>query len=119
MNNRCSVCNHSQTHDINLALLAGTTLDTLKQQFGLSRSALHRHKPQMIFISAGFDAHRDDPLGGLSLVEDDYAWITKQVMAVADEHAQGRIVSSLEGGYDLHALARSASAHIRTLAGLD
>jgi len=81
--------------------------------------ALHAHKPEMIFISAGFDAHRDDPLGEMELVEDDYAWITQQVMNVANEHAQGRIVSFLEGGYNLQALAKSAAAHIKTLAQLD
>jgi len=78
--------------------------------------ALHKHQPQMIFISAGFDAHTDDPLGGLKLVEDDYIWITQQIMDVADQYAQGRIVSCLEGGYNLNALARSAAAHIQTLA---
>ncbi len=78
--------------------------------------ALHKHQPQMIFISAGFDAHKDDPLGDLNLVEDDYIWITQQIMEVADQYAQGRIVSCLEGGYNLDALARSATAHIQTLA---
>ena len=81
--------------------------------------ALDAYKPQMIFISAGFDAHREDDLGQLGLVEADYAWITQRVMAVADQHAQGRIVSCLEGGYNLSALARSVAAHLRVLAGLD
>ncbi|MEA5097835.1 MAG: histone deacetylase family protein [Burkholderiaceae bacterium] len=81
--------------------------------------ALHAHRPQLIYISAGFDAHRDDPIGGLGLVEDDYVWITQQVMAIANQYAQGRIVSSLEGGYNLTALANSAVAHIKTLAGLE
>jgi len=81
--------------------------------------ALHRHRPEMIFISAGFDAHRDDPLGSLRLTEEDYAWITRQLMDVAREHAGGRIVSFLEGGYNLDALAASAVAHIRALAGLE
>jgi acetoin utilization deacetylase AcuC-like enzyme len=75
-------------------------------------------RPQMLFISAGFDAHRDDDLGQLGLVEADYAWITHQLMAVADRHAQGRIVSCLEGGYNLGALARSVAAHLRVLAGV-
>lgn len=74
--------------------------------------------PQMIFISAGFDAHRDDELGQLGLVESDYAWITERIKAVADKHAQGRIVSCLEGGYNLPALARSVAAHVRVLAGV-
>lgn len=75
--------------------------------------------PQMLFISAGFDAHREDPLGQLGLVEADYAWITRRLMDVADRHAQGRIVSCLEGGYHLGALARSVAAHLGALAGGD
>ena len=70
----------------------------------------------MIFISAGFDAHREDDLGQLGLVEADYAWITRQVKAVARRHGKGRIVSCLEGGYNLSALARSVEAHLRVLA---
>jgi acetoin utilization deacetylase AcuC-like enzyme len=80
---------------------------------------LEAFKPQMLFISAGFDAHREDELGQLGLVEDDYAWITRQLVAVAERHAQGRIVSCLEGGYHLGALARSVAAHLRVLGGLD
>jgi len=79
---------------------------------------LEEFRPQMIFISAGFDAHREDDLGQLGLVEDDYAWITRQLVAVAARHAQGRIVSCLEGGYNLGALARSVATHLRVLAGL-
>lgn len=79
---------------------------------------LENFKPEMIFISAGFDAHRDDELGQLGLVEADYAWITRRIMDVAQRHAQGRIVSALEGGYHLEALARSVEAHIRVLADL-
>ena len=78
--------------------------------------ALERFKPQMIFISAGFDAHRDDDLGQLGLVEADYEWMTLQLKAVAARHAQGRIVSVLEGGYNLHALSRSVAVHVRALA---
>ncbi len=80
--------------------------------------ALHRFEPQMIFISAGFDAHREDDLGQMGLVEADYEWITRQLVAVADRHAQGRIVSCLEGGYHLGALARSVAVHLRVLAGV-
>lgn len=79
---------------------------------------LEAFRPEMIFISAGFDAHRDDELGQMGLVEADYAWITQQLKAVAARHAKGRIVSSLEGGYNLKALARSVEAHIRVLADL-
>jgi acetoin utilization deacetylase AcuC-like enzyme len=80
---------------------------------------LEAFRPQMIFVSAGFDAHREDDLGQLGLVEDDYAWITRQLVAVAERHAGGRIVSCLEGGYHLGALARSVAAHLRVLGGLD
>lgn len=80
--------------------------------------ALERFKPQMIFVSAGFDAHRDDDLAQLGLVEADYEWITLRIMDVAKRHAKGRIVSCLEGGYDLGALARSVGIHLRTLAGI-
>lgn len=81
--------------------------------------ALHAFRPEMIFVSAGFDAHRDDDMGQMNLVEDDYAWLTGQIMAVALEHAKGRIVSCLEGGYNLAALGRSVVAHLRVLAQLD
>jgi acetoin utilization deacetylase AcuC-like enzyme len=81
--------------------------------------ALHAHKPEMLFVSAGFDAHREDDLGQMGLVEDDYAWITRQVMQIAEQYAQGRIVSCLEGGYNLSALGRSVAAHLKVLAGLE
>ncbi len=77
--------------------------------------ALEEFKPQMILISAGFDAHREDLLGGMALVEDDYAWLTRELMALAARHSQKRVVSMLEGGYNLSALGRSAVAHVRTL----
>jgi acetoin utilization deacetylase AcuC-like enzyme len=70
----------------------------------------------MIFISAGFDAHKDDLLGGMALIEADYAWMTHELKQVATRHAEGRIVSMLEGGYNLSALGRSAVAHVRALA---
>lgn len=79
---------------------------------------LHEFKPQMLFVSAGFDAHREDDLGNMGLVEDDFAWITEQVRAVANRHAHGRIVSCLEGGYNLSALGRSVVAHLRALADI-
>lgn len=78
--------------------------------------ALESFKPQMIFVSAGFDAHVHDPLAQLALVENDYVWVTQFIKAIAHQYARGRIVSSLEGGYQLSALANSATAHIRTLA---
>ncbi len=79
---------------------------------------LDAHRPQMVVVSAGFDAHREDDMAQLGLVESDYAWITERIMDVANRHSQGRIVSCLEGGYELHALARSVEAHLRVLAGL-
>ncbi len=80
--------------------------------------ALQSFKPQMLLISAGFDAHRDDLLGGLALVEQDYDLMTRELMDVADEHADRRIVSMLEGGYNFDALGRSVVAHVRALASL-
>ncbi len=80
--------------------------------------ALDEFRPQMIFVSAGFDAHREDDLGQLGMVEADYEWITRRLVEVARRHAQGRIVSCLEGGYNLGALARSVAAHLRVLAGM-
>ena len=79
---------------------------------------LDAFKPEMVFISAGFDAHREDDMGQMGLVEADYAWITTRIREVAMRHAQGRIVSCLEGGYNLSALARSVEAHLRALADL-
>lgn len=81
--------------------------------------ALEAHAPQLIFISAGFDAHREDDMGNLALVEADYAWVTTQIMAVAQRHCQGRVVSCLEGGYALSALGRSVAAHVQVLIGAD
>ena len=75
-------------------------------------------QPELIVICAGFDAHRDDDMGQMMLVEQDFVWLTKELMAVADRHCHGRIISLLEGGYNLNALARSAVEHIRALAGL-
>lgn len=80
--------------------------------------ALEKFKPEMVFVSAGFDAHALDPLAELRLVQDDYVWITEFIKDVAARHAKGRIVSMLEGGYDLPSLADSATAHVKTLAGI-
>jgi acetoin utilization deacetylase AcuC-like enzyme len=73
--------------------------------------------PELIFISAGFDAHRADPLANLELDENDFAWVTHEICSIARACAGGRVVSSLEGGYDLKALARSAAAHVQALMG--
>ena len=77
--------------------------------------ALEAHQPQLIFISAGFDAHRDDPLAQINLSEADFAWITRLICSAAESYADGRIVSALEGGYDLNALARSVHTHLEAL----
>ncbi|MFA9217452.1 MAG: histone deacetylase family protein [Sphingomonadaceae bacterium] len=81
--------------------------------------ALDKFQPQLIVISAGFDGHREDDMGNLGLVEADYAWLTRQIVAVAQRHAHGRIVSCLEGGYELSSLARSVAAHLKVLLDLD
>jgi acetoin utilization deacetylase AcuC-like enzyme len=79
--------------------------------------ALRAFEPNILFISAGFDGHAHDPLAGLNLTEADYVWATKELMHIADVACDGRIVSTLEGGYDLGALARSTCAHVATLMG--
>ena len=82
---------------------------------GVILPALAEFEPEFLLISAGFDAHAADPLASLELNEDDFAWATRELMKIAAEHCDGRVVSTLEGGYDLAALARSAAAHVRTL----
>ena len=110
----------SQSHAANLvnvpvpAYTKGMEIRELIDMTWIPR--LDAHRPQLIFISAGFDAHREDDMGQLGLVEQDYVWITHQIKEVAKRHAGGRIVSCLEGGYSLSSLARSVEAHIRVLA---
>jgi acetoin utilization deacetylase AcuC-like enzyme len=77
--------------------------------------AIEAHAPQMIFISAGFDGHARDPLANLNLTERDFAWATQALCDLAARSAKGRVVSTLEGGYDLRALAASVAAHVRVL----
>ncbi len=77
--------------------------------------ALDDFRPELVIISAGFDAHRSDPLAQLMLEESDYAWVTERLVELAHRHAEGRLVSTLEGGYDLQALGASAAAHVRVL----
>ena len=98
------------------AYTKGETIRELITQHWLP--ALHAHRPQLIFISAGFDAHRDDDLGQLSMLESDYVWVTKEIKKIAKLYCGGKIVSCLEGGYNLYALAVSVEAHIRVLADL-
>ncbi|MEN8260135.1 MAG: histone deacetylase family protein [Pseudomonadota bacterium] len=78
-------------------------------------TALHDFKPELLLISAGFDGHRNDPLASLLLTEDDYAWITLELMKIADRYCHGRLISVLEGGYNLEALAASTIAHVNAL----
>ncbi|MFM6991974.1 MAG: histone deacetylase family protein [Rhodoferax sp.] len=92
----------------------GDAVRSVVQDHWLPR--LNAFEPEMVFISAGFDAHRADEMGQMGLVEADYAWITEQIKTVAHRHARGRVVSCLEGGYHLDALARSVAAHVRVLA---
>jgi len=99
------------------AYTKGDAVRSLIEEHWLPR--LEAFAPEMIFISAGFDAHRDDDMGQMGLVESDYAWITRRIKDVAQRHAQGRIVSCLEGGYNLLALARSVEAHVRVLADIE
>jgi acetoin utilization deacetylase AcuC-like enzyme len=101
---------------INVPLAAGSGGAAAKQAFEKHwLPALEEFKPQMILISAGFDAHQEDLLGGMALVEADYVWLTRELMALAARHSEKRIVSMLEGGYNLAALGRSAVAHVGAL----
>ena len=77
--------------------------------------ALNNFAPDLVMISAGFDAHKDDPLASLRMVEADFMWVTEELLKVAERHCKGRVVSMLEGGYDLNALARSVVVHVKTL----
>ena len=111
--------NSGNEHIINVPLAAGASgADFRAAVTEHWLPALNRFAPQLLFISAGFDAHREDDMGGLALREADYIWVTEQLKAFAAAHAGRRIISVLEGGYALGALGRSAAAHIRVLSGL-
>lgn len=106
-------------HIINVPLSAGTggaEFRAAVTQYWLP--ALERFRPELLLVSAGFDAHRDDEMAMLNLTESDYAWVTEEIKRIATKYAQGRIVSALEGGYKLDALGRSALAHIKVLSGV-
>lgn len=114
-----SGANSGNGHIINVPLKAGTSGPDFRAAVTHHwLPALEKFQPQMILISAGFDAHREDDMGGLALREADYAWVTEELKSLAARHAEGRIVSLLEGGYSLHALGRSVAAHIKVLSGL-
>ena len=104
---------------VNIPLPANTSGKVVREMISkIWIPRLQEFKPQLIMISAGFDAHREDDLGQMGLVEDDYVWITQQLMNVANLTCEGKIVSCLEGGYNLSALGRSVAAHLKTLAEL-
>ena len=104
-------------HIVNTPLPAGTGSEEFRAAIERDWSpAIEAHRPQIIFISAGFDAHKDDPLGGFKLDEKDFEWITMWIVKKAEKHSEGRIISTLEGGYNLGALARSVDSHLKALA---
>ncbi len=105
-------------HDqiVNAPLRAGDTGDAFREAMGEAiLPRLADFAPDLLIVSAGFDAHRRDPLANLNLVEEDFVWITRKLMELAQKRCNGRVVSVLEGGYDLQSLARSVSAHVATL----
>lgn len=105
---------------INVGLAARSGGDAFREAVARAwLPALDAFRPQMLFISAGFDGHREDDMGNLGLVESDYEWVTRHIVQVAARYANGRIVSCLEGGYVMSPLARSAAAHIKVLIGAD
>ncbi|MES9964595.1 MAG: histone deacetylase family protein [Candidatus Sedimenticola sp. 20ELBAFRAG] len=105
-------------HVVNIPLKAGADGEEFRKQVEAHwLPALEHFKPQLVMISAGFDAHAEDDMGQLRLREADYRWVTAKLKEIADEHAGGRIVSSLEGGYELDALGRSVVAHLDALLG--
>jgi acetoin utilization deacetylase AcuC-like enzyme len=105
-------------HIVNTPLPAGTDGERFREAVKRDWAVhVNRFKPEMIFVSAGFDAHKEDPLAYLRLVEDDYRWVTEQIMGWAADFAKDRIVATLEGGYNLSALGRSVTEHLRVLCG--
>jgi acetoin utilization deacetylase AcuC-like enzyme len=106
-------------HIINVPLAARTTGAEFREAVTEHwLPALERFQPEFLFISAGFDAHYEDDMGGLALKEADYLWVTETLKQVAKKYAQGRIVSTLEGGYALHALGRCVMTHVKSLSEL-
>ena len=101
---------------VNMPLAAGTDGAGFRRAFETRiLPALDAFAPELVLVSAGFDAHRADPLAGLELEESDFGWVTSRLLEAAQHHAKGRLVSILEGGYDLKALAGSAAAHVQAL----
>jgi acetoin utilization deacetylase AcuC-like enzyme len=109
---------HGAGHVFNVPLTAGSGGAAFRAAWrDHLLPALDAFRPQLLLLSAGFDGHARDPLAALDLHADDYAWITAELCALAERHAGGRVVSLLEGGYDLAALAECALAHVRAMAG--
>lgn len=103
-------------HLINVPLPAGTGGDKFREAvIAYWLPALHKFAPEMIFISAGFDAHQEDDMAHFRLHANDYSWVTQEILLIADRYAEGRIVSILEGGYNLSALGRSVVSHLKVL----
>lgn len=101
---------------INVPLASGDSGVEFRQKYGdIILPALRKFNPDLLLISAGFDAHKDDPLASIMLVEDDFKWITEELMIIAGSCCKGRIISALEGGYNLKALAASVAVHVKTL----
>jgi acetoin utilization deacetylase AcuC-like enzyme len=101
---------------VNVPLQSGETGESVRKKYStIILPALRTFKPELLLISAGFDAHKDDPLGSIQLVEEDYRWLTEELLAVANQQCEGKVVSLLEGGYNLKALAASVAAHVNVL----
>jgi len=111
---------HPASNMVNVPLAAGAGSKQFRE--AVTRywiPALERFAPQLVLFSAGFDAHAEDDMAMLRLVDSDYGWVTQEIKAIADRHAGGRVVSMLEGGYALSALGRSVVQHLRVLAGMN
>lgn len=106
----------SRSGIVNVPIPAGTKGKEYRELVSHWFNRLDEFKPELIFISAGFDAHAEDDMGYVRLVENDYVWLTEEIKLIAEKHCKGKIVSVLEGGYALSALARSVVAHVKTLA---
>ncbi|MBL4615421.1 MAG: histone deacetylase family protein [Magnetovibrio sp.] len=102
---------------VNATLPPGSSGADFRDAFGFIRPAIKDFAPDLVLVSAGFDAHTNDPLAGLDFHQADYAWISDELLAIADQCAQGRLVSVLEGGYDLDALSSSVAVHVKALMG--
>lgn len=107
---------YTNPHIVNTPLAAGDGSSTFRSAIENDwLPAIELHKPDLFLVSAGFDAHVADPLGQIELVDDDYYWVTRQIVDLANDHSKGRIVSTLEGGYDLDALSAGVEQHVRAL----